>query len=71
MSVGKNWLRQAERAAAGRGRQLLQRAEGELLRLLPGARIERNGSELRVGAARLLRRWMTEPALRFFMWSLK
>ncbi len=71
MSIGTNWRRQAERAAAAQARQLLDAAERELGRLLPGARIERENGELRVSARILMRRWIAEPALRFLARTLK
>ena len=71
MSVGMKWLRQAERAAAGQVRRMLDAAERELDELLHGARIERGASELRISARQLMRRWITEPALRFLTRTLK
>lgn len=71
MSIGMKWLRQAERAAAGQARRLLDAAEGALDGLLPGTRIERGAGELRVSARMLWRQWIAEPALRFLSWTLK
>ena len=71
MSVGAKWLRQAERAAAAQAARMLDAAERELSDILPGARIERGVGELRIGARRLMRRWIAEPALRFLAWTLK
>lgn len=71
MSIGSKWLHQAEQAAAGRVRRLLDSAERELGGLLPGTRIERGASELRVSAHQLMRRWIAEPTLRFLTRTLK
>lgn len=71
MTIGTRWLHQAERAAAGQARRLLDAAERELGGLLPGARIERGAGDLRIGARLLLRRWIAEPALRFLLRNLK
>ncbi len=70
MSVGMKWLRRAERAAAARVARLMDRAETEVATFLPGARIERAGDEIRIGARGLLKRWLKEPALRF-LWRIK
>lgn len=71
MSIGTNWRRQAERAAAAQARRLLDAAERELRGLLPGARIERGAGEIRIGARQLMHRWIVEPALRFLARNLK
>ena len=71
MTVGAKWLRRAEQVATERAKQLLDAAERELGELLPGARIERGISELRIGARRLAQRWIAEPALRFLLWRAK
>lgn len=71
MSIGDKWVRRAERAAAARAGQMLEAAERRLGELLPEARVERSGRELRIGARRLGRRWIGDPALRFLAWTLK
>lgn len=71
MSIGAKWLRRAEQAAAAHATQILAAAERELGELLPGARIERGVGELRIGARRVVQRWLVEPALRFLLWKNK
>ena len=71
MILGNSWLRHAERAAGDRARRLLDQVEGELEKLLPGLRVERNEREVRIAGTRLIKRWVADPALRFLLWSLK
>ena len=71
MSVGAKWLRRAEQVAAARVARMLDSVEREVSALLPGARIERGVGELRIGARRLVRRWLADPVLRFLLWRAK
>jgi hypothetical protein len=71
MNLGRNWLRQAERAAAVKADAIIKMAERRLSDLLPDGRIDRDGATLRISARRLLKRWLADPALRFLAWTLK
>ena len=71
MSIGAKWIRAAERVGAEQARRLIEAAERDLSDLLPGARIERGVSELKLSGRRLMRRWLSDPALRFIGRRLK
>ena len=71
MSVGHNWLGQGERVGREQAVRMLDGVEREVRGILPGATVERRADTVRISAAGLMQQWLTDPALRFLLWSAK